>query len=316
MIRQDRRIGNLLFITPLLRELKKEFPDCELDLLTAGDFSDIFDDNPSIDRLIEYHHKEQIYKPWKLPALLMALRRRRYDMVIDTKDVLSFNNAMLAALCGGNSVVGYNYRGSEYIHDLRIAIPPAESYEPRRHLKLLEAVVGKGISDDKMEFFLSDEETASAQAYLGENGLEPGQFIAIHCGGRGRKAYGVGRFFNIARRLYENESLPSLIIYGPDEKSEIAKLKPSEGIVMAGPENVRQMAGLIERSRLFLSGDTGALHVAVALGKPTVSIFIGSYWARYAPKGDKHKVYYKLDSPPPEEVVIGMIMEDIQNESV
>ncbi|MCP4633485.1 MAG: glycosyltransferase family 9 protein [candidate division Zixibacteria bacterium] len=311
VIRQDNRIGNMLFITPLIREIKRSFPQATLDLITAGKFSEIFDNNPHIDNLIEVHHKDNIMKPWILFEIISRIRKSQYDLVFDTKDVLSFNNALLAGLSYGKQIVGYNYEGSEHIHNVRIDIPPAEMYEPLRHLQLLYSLTDSKYDNDKMELFLRQEEVDNVSLHLKKVGFEPDSFIAIHCGGRGRKSYGVERFYNAAKTLVEKHNQKVLFIYGPDESEEAIKLKKSENIHTLLPKDVQFMTLLISQCRLFLSGDTGALHIAVALGKPTVSLFFGSYWARYAPKGDKHKVYYKLDEPPGEDSVVEMVVNQL-----
>ncbi len=309
IVRQDRRIGNMLFITPLIREAHNIFPLAEIDVLVPKNFSEIFHFNPHITNIIEFDHKGLIISPHKFFKMIGDLRRRKYDIVFDTKDVLSFTNALITILSAVNMAVGYDYKGSEIIHNKIIPLPSADMYEPRRHLKLLEALNDEASVSDKMEIFITEAEIEATEFLLAEQGFASGGFIAIHCGGRGRKAYGVKRFFTVARALAANYSLKSLLIYGPDEEEEVGNLAESSDILWIEPGDIREMASYIYHCGIFLSGDTGALHLAVALDKPTVSLFFGSYWARYAPKGDKHTVYYRLDVPPSERKVAEMVAE-------
>ena len=254
-----------------------------------------------------YDHRRYIILPWKFLQLISELRRARYDLVFDTKDVLSFNNALLSVMSGGAKIVGYGYEGGSAVHDIEVEMPPDDMYEPRRHLQLLNIVSGGKSDHDDMEVFLSQSEIDSGIGMVKGFGLLPGEFVGIHCGGRGRKEYGVRRFFAIARELYERQRLKTLFIYGPDEAEEARDLGAAAGITMASPSDIRQLASLINQCKVFLGGDTGALHIAAALGKPTISLFIGSNRARYAPKGAQHIVYDKLDVPPGEEEVAHMI---------
>jgi len=311
IIRQDNRIGNLLFITALMRECKKAFPEASVDVLVSNKFSAILERNPYIDNIWEYRHKEFIFMPWKLFSLIRKLRRCKYDIVIDTKDVFSFNNAFITLASGGAKVVGYAYARAKTVHDVSVPIPSDNMYEPLRHLELLRAIAGQMSDNGDMEVYLSENEIERGEILLKQNGLHPGEFVAIHCGGRGRKSYGIGRFITVARMLFSRHGLTSIIIYGPDESDDIGNYANEKGITFLMPVDVRQMASLIYHCRIFLAGDTGALHIAAALGKRTVSLFIGSNWNRYTPQGSHHLAYRKLDDPPAETLVVEMVLQNL-----
>jgi ADP-heptose:LPS heptosyltransferase len=106
------------------------------------------------------------------------------------------------------------------------------------------------------------------------------------------------RYARVADRLVKERGIRILILWGPDERllaDRIAR-SMSEKAVIAPETDLKQLTVLIKRCRLLVTGDTGPLHIAAALGVPTVSLFGPSDPARNGPYGQNHAV---VQSPIP-----------------
>ncbi|MBD3168424.1 MAG: hypothetical protein GF307_03000 [candidate division Zixibacteria bacterium] len=314
IIRLDKRLGNLVIATPLVKRTRKQFPESSIDVFAPGSFACLLDNNPHVDNVISFHHREYVTKPWKLLSLLVRLRRKSYELVLDPKDQFSTTVAIMSIIIDGNRVIGFDFPGSGLYHDELVEYPSPHDYEPLRQSRLLDGVAGSvNYADYPMRMYLDETEIDETLQWLKEKGIGEKQYIAMHCGGRGVKSYGVGNFMALAESIVEKYGIKIVMLYGPDEKEDIAEYSSTENIVFILPENIRRLAAVVDRSMLYIGGDTGPLHLAAALDIPTVSIFFASYWARYAPKGDKHRVYYKLGVPPDLETVMNLVDESLSD---
>lgn len=317
IIRLDKRLGNLVIATPLIKRTREQLPESHIEVFAPGSFACLLDNNPHVDNVISFHHREYVTKPWKLLSLLVRLRRKSYDLILDPKDQFSTTVAMISVIIDGNRAIGFDFPGSSLYHDELVEYPSPHDYEPLRQLRLLDGVAGSvNDADYPMRMCLDEAEVKDTLGWLKKKGIGEKHFIAVHCGGRGVKSYGVGNFMALAESIVKKYGKKVVMLYGPDEKEDVAEYSSTGNIVFILPENIRRLAGIIDRSMLYIGGDTGPLHLAAALDIPTVSIFFASYWARYAPKGDKHRVYYKLGVPPDLDTVMKMVDESLSDTGV
>jgi heptosyltransferase III len=286
VIRQDNRIGNLILITPFLALVKERWPQAKLDVVTGGSFSEVISNNPRIDGLLVYDQLAFIRMPWKFFLFIRRLRRARYDLVFDLKPVFSFNNMMLTVLCGAGFRVGFKNPVSARFFNSEVDLPPPDTYEAE-YLAALLAPFMREKTSPPIRYLPVAEWTGKAESWLAANRLPPGGVIGIHSGGRGEKKLAPALFLRLGEAL-RAEGHPVLFFCGPDEKED-ARLFRGNGFPCLVPDSISAFGGFLPHLRLFISCDTGPMHMAAGAGLATVSLFMSSPPARFAPRGSKSR---------------------------
>ncbi|MGM0508323.1 MAG: glycosyltransferase family 9 protein [Fusobacteriota bacterium] len=271
LIRQDDRIGNLLFITPLITMVKREL-SCELDIITGSKFSKIMENNPKIRSVHPYNKRTFLKKPWKFFKFINKMNKQKYDLIIDCKGGFSFNNAILTLAIKAKYKIGYENKMSHLYLDKTTGKYDNinEIHETQQLLKPFVDTFNKDDSDiPSMEYYFDSEKDVKQE-----------NVISIHIGGRGKKSLDL----NFINKFIEKSDKKVWILYGPDEVNKVKKVKNYKNIKKILPESIDDLAKYIQKSKLFITPDTGPLHIASALNKDIVAIFYSNRYFRYGPK--------------------------------
>jgi heptosyltransferase II len=293
VVRQDSRLGNLVLMTPLLNALKAALPDAGVDVLVAEGFEDILSENPNIDRFIIFQKQKARLIPWWYLGFIRKLKKERYDLAIDVSNGhhFSLNNVLLTFFSGARYRLGYD-RGDAGTFMNVLVPPPPESTPMAEAMQGVIDQIFPGIRKYQTVFYVGDQDRSFAGEWLQEHSIaETDSFIVIHPGGKGKKRWGEENFAGLIDRIASGGE-KIVVIKGKSEKKTINSLYTlaESGFEILEKVSVGQMAAIIERSMLFISGDTGPLHVAEALGKPVVAIFLASDAQVYGHHGKKTRV--------------------------
>jgi len=288
VIRQDNRIGNLILITPFLSLVKSRWPGVRLDVVVGGFFGEVISNNPNIDNLLVYNQLAFIRMPWKFPFFILKLRRNRYDLVFDLKAVFSFNNMMMTILSGGAFRAGFRNALSSGFFHYEAELPSADLYEAEYIASLF-----RRFSEFKVlppiRYIPRAEWVEHAKSWLNAKGLPQEGLVGIHTGGRGKKKLDLGRFLDLGRKLKE-DGCALLFFCGPDEQSDGESVRQA-GFVCAAPDSANAFGGFLPCLKLFISCDTGPMHMAAGAGVRTVSFFTTTAMNRFSPRGEGSKSY-------------------------
>jgi len=305
-------IGDVLFTTPILGAVKENFPDVYIGYLCNKRTKDILDDNPNIDVLYVYEKdeyraecvKSKLKCLKKFIAFLRTIKNDKYDLVIDLSLGRPYN--FFLWLIGIKKRVGFNYKKRGMFLTDRIDI---DGYENKHvvdfYLDLLK-FLNINYTSNQLRVFPTKQNTIWADKFLKENLKANGDLLIgmIPCGGAswGRDAHikhwPEENFVQLGKRLSEYFNA-ALLIFGDkterDACERIAKKIGRKAICIAGQTNLKQFIALLKKCRLVITNDGGPLHLAVASGAKTVSIFgpvdervYGPY-----PKTDDHVVIKK-----------------------
>ncbi|BDU49685.1 glycosyltransferase family 9 protein [Haliovirga abyssi] len=290
VVRQDNRIGNMLFITPLLK-LIFEVYNVKSDVLVGGRFYKIIDSNPNVNKTLVYNQKEFIKKPWKFIKFILEMRKVEYDIVIDCKNAFSFNNSMLTLISKGKIKLGFENNLSDKYLDFSInfdELLKENKHEYEYLAMLLLRFINENREIPKMEYYYSDKEL-DKKSYN----------IVIHIGGRGEKSLKANLINELVEEILKKEDKVA-IIYGPNEIDKVNNIKNLKGVIKINPKSIDELAYYIEKSEWFITPDTGALHIASALNKNIIALFYNKTFDRYGPvttgKSIVIKAFEKLDS--------------------
>ena len=298
LIRPDH-LGDLLFATPAIRALRAALPQVYIACLVGPWSKAVLRNNPHLDEVMTCPFPGFTRRPKPSPlqpySLLWRyarwLRARRFDLAV----VLRFDHwwgALLAYLAGIPRRVGYD------VAEVRPFLTEAVPYVPGRHeveqnLALVERAAGCELpmADSPLEFHLTAEDRAFAEGFLTERGVRKGDLlVCVHPGaGAPVKLWREAAWAQVGDALAQRYGAKIILTGSAGERplcEAIARRMAAEPIVAAGETTLGGLAALMARSRLVLGVDSGPLHLAVAVGAPTVHLYGPVDSRTFGPWGD------------------------------
>jgi lipopolysaccharide heptosyltransferase II len=297
-------IGDTILSTPAWRVLRNRFPGARITLLVHKKRFEVAENNPLVDNIIVYRKFTYFFR------LIKEFRKFKIDTAVifhgNDPDILP-----LVFLGGAEKIIGYKKR-TRLPYFLTTALPELPGHFIRAQMELAEEAAGNGRTvireypPEKLRpcFFLIKNEREGADVFLDENSLKGKTLIGLLPGaGRLYKRWPVERFAGAAGRFLKNPD-NAVIILGSKKESPLARKienlcgRKNNLILAAGSFNLRQSSALMERLHLFITNDSGPLHIAIALGVPTVALFCPSDPSGLlAPGEDRQLKIIKKDIP-------------------
>jgi predicted lipopolysaccharide heptosyltransferase III len=288
-----RYIGDVLLATPTVRAIKAARPDVRVTMMVNRGTEDVLSGNPDMDEIIALDKGSLAAQS----RLIAGLRHRQFDTVIDLTD--GDRSAFLSWVSGAPVRIGFNdehrWRGRYYTQVVQPA--PGVRHRIDRDLGALESLSIQAGSKDP-QLWLTPEEENSADQLLDQLGVQRSQSIVILQPGARYwfKAWPPERFAGLADHLTSQYGC-QVLIGGSDQDidlvQQIRQMTKSRSIIMAGRTTIKQFAALAKKSALFVGNDSGAMHVATAVGTPVVALFGPSNPAEWGPRGGAAEVIYK-----------------------
>jgi lipopolysaccharide heptosyltransferase I len=289
-------IGDVVCGLPILCALRQRFPHAHISWLVEKAGGKLLAGHRALDELIVLPRGWLKYARlvWSLHT---GLRRSRVDVVIDVQGLA--RSAIAGLISSARVRIGFASpearEGSAWTYTHAVA--PTAAHVVDRNLELLTPL---GIHAAPAQFELPESATDKAWAVrlIRERRLEGGFAIINPGAGWGSKRWEMPRFAEVAYSLGATFRLPSLVIWaGVEEKAWAEQIAAASGgyASPAPPTSLTELASLCRRATLFLSSDTGPLHIAAAVGLPCVGLFGASSGSRNGPYGDKHIVLQKVE---------------------
>ncbi len=292
VVRQDRRLGNLVLLTPLLQTLRELAPDAELDVVVPHGLGAILAHERSIDRLVAFDHRGLIRAPWRLGALRRSLRRPPPTVAIDASPPHAFSalGGSVCAVSGARWRLGYARGEAARVLNVLVDPPNVGAQHESTNVWGLAAALGAASVQPPPAIHTTALEQAAARRAWAGLGLDGQPVVAIHPGGRRAKRWPADHFAQIAGELTA-AGLTVLVFGGAAERQHLSAFRPpADRWVYAPPTDVRGFAALLERAAVFLGADSGPMHLAAALQVPCVAMFRVDDALRYGPYGSGHRV--------------------------
>jgi heptosyltransferase III len=288
-----RYIGDVLLATPTVRAIKAARPDARVTMMVNRGTEDVLSGNPDLDEVVVLD-KGSLAAQWQLVA---GLRRRRFDTVIDLTD--GDRSAFLSWISGASVRIGFNdehrWRGRCYTEVVQPV--PGVRHRIDRDLEALKPMSIQAGSKDP-QLWLTPEEANSADQLLDQLGVQRSQPIVILQPGARYwfKAWPPERFAELADQLTSQFGC-QVLIGGSDQDIDLAKqiqqMAKRKPIIMAGRTTIKQFAAIAKKTALFVGSDSGAMHIASAVGTPVVALFGPSSPREWGPRGGPVEVLYK-----------------------
>lgn len=264
-------IGDTIWGTPAIRTLKEKIPNLNLSVLTNVNGAEVFRENPFINKSFVF--KKGILN---ILSLLKELRKSRFDTVIvfHATDRIIW---LMAYLTGAGKIIGSTRHSKEtdFLITHPVDIPHNTLAIHARHMLLEE--LGINTITNKIEMFITDEERREIDSLFESLALNKDSIvIGFHTGAaKPYKRWPAENFIKLGKLIIDRWSNAFIILTGNRMEKTLSQLIADNimGISLAGRLSIRETAAVIERCNLFVTNDTGPMHIAVALGIPTIALF-------------------------------------------
>ena len=292
LLRLECKMGNHVMTTFLPEALKEIYPEAEIDVCIHEAMVSIWDHNAYINRLIPFCQKAYFFNPFRLIALLLSIRKSRYDVAIScsTPSGFSLSNGLMTRLTGGTYRVGFLTGESSTFLNCTVISENDKHYIDIIHNLLTLLTPIRNTYAPKI--YLTDSEVAQAKENLIKMDVNESDKLVIFWVGAGvAKQWNIENFVSLANLLREHNSYKIVFLCGPMEKELHEYLVTNESETSLYVDDFRLLAGLIHCCTLFVSGDTGPLHLSAALRIHTVGIYLINNYSVYGyDDGLHHKV--------------------------
>jgi ADP-heptose:LPS heptosyltransferase len=283
-------IGDLLHITPAIRAVKRAFPGAEITLLTGSNASaELFRYNSHVTRVMVYERKGEHRRWGAFLQLWRTLRAGRFDLVVNYQRSNLKGWLLLSAAFPCRVLVYHKARG-RMVHAVE------------NHL---EAVAPLGIdpltADRCLELHPGPEDERWAEELIRREGLTGKPLIVLNPGASNPiKCWSTRQFAELGERLQAELGAAVLVVGGPGEENLAAAIRGGMAqppLELVGRTSLLQLAALLARAATLVSGDTGPLHLATAVGTPVVALFGAIDPNRTGPVGEGHLVLRHPELP-------------------
>jgi len=276
-------------MTPFLQALREGYPGAHIAMVTGEAYASLLAGWPWVDEWIVQEKRRQANQPWRYVAWVSALRRGEWDLVFDLTNpgTFSYSQLILSFVSGAPVRVGFTEPRKQGTLAVAVPSPAPECPFALAPLALLRAL-DLPITAMPLSCPLSEPESAGAREWRRDR-LDR-SYAVVHVGGRGAKAWPMTAWCDFLSRAREGFSGRLVLVAGPGERDRMRELSGDTipGVVEAPAMSVSDLGHLIEGAEAYVGCDTGVMHLATAVGTPTVALFFDSDPYHYAPLGDEN----------------------------
>ena len=295
-----RLIGDVVFTTPIIRALKRAMPDAQLAYLVERESAAVVAGNPNLDEVIVIPRSRGLARIVDDARLAWRLRKRRFDLVIDMHG--GPRSGWLTLATGAPRRIGYRIPGRSWMYTT--SIHRARDLRPRHSVAnqwdLLQAIDGWTVEEpdpvrDAVEMAPDAASESRVDERLAAAGIKGSHhLIVIHVSaGNPFRRWPEEAFVRLVAGLAAAPDRRLVLSSGPSDRAAADRiaggardiLGPDNGshVVDYGDFDLAELRALVARSRLFIGGDTGPLHIAATTATPVVALFGPTLPARSAP---------------------------------
>ncbi len=293
----------MVLFTPALKALRKGFPHAYITLMIGTNSADeVIRGSGLVNKVIRYKFNGIIEKS----RFIKRLRKERFDLSLVSFLDSNYEMALVSYLSAATWRVGYHSqryscgKGCGKLYNIKIKLLDIteDRHEVERHLDLIR-VLGLPIKDKKIEIWLDKEDREFAEEFLKKYDISNNLLIGMHPGAGGTmgfKCWPKERFAMVADKFGKGYNAKILLVGGHEETKladQIGKLMTEEPIIAVGKTSIKQTAALIEKCDLFITNDSGPMHIASAVGISVVAIFGPTISQKNAPRGNKNIIIKK-----------------------
>ena len=282
----------MVLLTPALRALKQAYPESRLELLLRPLVADLMGSHPYVDACIVDSKTEGRFR--SLTKLVRQIREKSFDFAIVLHPT-SVRNALFPFLARIPIRIGTNVSGRGMLLT-KFCADDTNVHEVHRYLRVLRLLDIDTASDD-LEFWHRDADRHFIENLLHIEGVSrDDRVIAVNLGTTWpTKRWEVENFAGVIQQITRLAQGAKVVLTGSPTEQTLAEGLPASlpTINLVGKTSILQLGALLERCEMCLTCDSGPMHIAAAVGTPTVTLFGPTDPTRHRPYGSGHTVIEK-----------------------
>ena len=290
-------LGETLLTTPVIRALRRRFPEAYIAYMVAPGREDLVSENPNLDEVITYSVS--------IPKLIYGMAKRSFQMAVILQP--TFRLVLHTFLARIPFRIGFETNSGKG-RLLYVAVP--NNIAQHETARYLDVVRGIGIEPDSSEpeMFVNGTAQRWADDFLAEAGVPSHRpLIGLNPGsGSESRRWSKAGFAQVGNRLHQKYNAQIFITAGDAEGTlphEVADLMSCSPILVTGATPM-QLGAMLQKCHLYISNDTGPMHMSTAVNTPTIALFGASNPRQWGPHWQPHTV------------IVRKTMEDITVEDV
>jgi len=265
-------IGDILLTTPFIRQIRKVFPESQIDFVIKNKYSDLLENNPHINNLIKFDNDTGVAG---LKELRNTLIENEYSYIFDLHNNLRSNFLRQKLNCQNKYYIKKNKLVQFLLVKFKINRYPEITPIAERYLN-----VGKpaGIKDDNqgLEIFWNKDSEVSVNKILNRNGIKQNEtFYAVAPGaGFYTKRWPLEYYQTFAENILAKHKSKVVVLGDDNDKQQGKNLAKYNNVIdLTGQLSLIQSAVVLSKSKALVSNDTGLMHMATAINTPVLAIF-------------------------------------------
>ncbi len=296
-------IGDVVFASPLIKALRRTYPEARLSWLVEPAAAGLLQHNPDLDEVIVWPraHWRRLWRERKWSALrsevgrfVRELRARRFDLAIDVQGLLK--SALWAWLTGAKQRIGLGAKeGGQWLMTQVVSRDVVSNRIGAEYLHLAQELK-LDVGNFAMDLALSEEDEHTARA------LAPSDRYAVICPftTRPQKHWVEARWSGLAQALTTRLGMPVVMLGGPADVEAASRITAGNVDIVdrAGHCSLTQSAALIKHASLLVGVDTGLTHMGIAFNVPTVALFGSTCPYLDTTRPNASVIYHALECSP------------------
>jgi heptosyltransferase-2 len=279
IVRMPNWLGDLVMATPVLADLRAHYPDAEITVMCQENVAPLLQNDPAVDEVFSVGRGKSFVRRIGERNIVGKLRRGEYDLGILLTN--SFSSAWRFWQGGVKNTLGYRADGRSFFitHPVSFSKKKKEQHLVITYKELLKPL-GIPVSDTEPRLIVTDREIEEAWELVKRFDIDPDcNLVGINPGA----AYGTAkcwlpeRFAGVAKNVIEADPKNVVLFFGDRSHKELigkicAEL-PKRVINLSGQTTLRELLSLIKICSVFLTNDSGPMHMADSLDVPLVALF-------------------------------------------
>ena len=305
VIRQHDQFGDFLLNTPAIHALRELFPLALIELVVRPYLAPVAERNPDVDGVLVFRGTGMDRLPGReadgVPTNMHGAFSGHCDLAVVFNTVShSFSSDLIARFSRAPLILGPERPGFDHceknpFYNLVAPVELRDKHQVERNLDVVRYIGGKPADLSYRYGWTEDEDNVAGELMHRLEGVGKGRIVAVHFGSVDeRKVYPLRALARLCNEIVSEIGERILLLDVPGCASRMAELKAgiSSDPMVAPPSGLRELAALLRYVDLLICNDTGVLHLASAVGTPTVSFHAMSDPAIWKPPGDRHLALY------------------------
>lgn len=297
-------IGDCLQASPVAQKLRERFPNAYISWVVETKSKDAVIGNPYIDEAIVFEREEWMKEAGqtkdyrtlflRLKTFFAGLKSKKFDIALDFQGLLK--SALVSYFSGAPVRVCYRDTKELSTFFANKLITPEYALDIHKQQRYAGMLRFLGIDTENLKMYMPYTATDReyAHQFITENGLEDKRFMILNPSTSWpSKCWPQEYYAALGDKLVSELKIPVVITGAPADKPitlGIAKAMRQPAIDAAGKTTLPQLGAMAAQARLFISGDTGPLYIAEAVGVPTLSMWGPTNPVHMGPRGNRHVV--------------------------